>query len=157
MKVSPNPCMPDLIPTEAIELVQGLPCVPCLIRSPQRGVEEKMPCWLHSHPKAHSLVQQFIHQPCTHQLRGRCRHVAKIVVIEIERNPLMRLVMHSKIASAQAGSGRDAIGSQALGCIHDKGVIDRNGSLVEQSVLEEQEWAVQFPLQRVDRYARGAR
>src|SRR5215469_2042384 len=100
--------------------------VSSLLAAPQSGVKNNVANGLDVNSEIESLEQKLIHQSGAYDCRGRCRHVAKIVVIDVEVKALAGLQMDREIAAADAGSRTDAICGNAAWIVGNERVINRD-------------------------------
>src|SRR6266576_1708845 len=138
VKVGAEARVQDFAPSDAVHLIPGFVFVTSFLTLAQRGVEHDVADGFNVNSDIYSLEQKLVDQSCTH---NRCRcggHVAEIVVIDIEEEPVARLKMNREIAAANAGAGTNAIGGDAARVVGNERVIDRDRVSERSFVLEEQ-------------------
>src|SRR5262245_36376009 len=110
---------------------------------------------LHPRPAAETLEQRLSQQARSDQLRVESWNVAKVSMVEVEFQALHGLHPNREETAADAGAwgGDDRIPARTVGL---QRVIDREVSLVEDSILEEHERPIDAPLQQVDSHAGSA-
>src|SRR6266852_810392 len=97
------------------------------------------------YPRADSLEKQFVREASTDNWSSGSGHIAKIVVIKIERETALWLEVSGRVTAADSGARPDSICRDALGRVDDQRVVHRNGALVRSFVLEEYIGAIEFP------------
>src|SRR6202011_5135617 len=93
---------PDVIHCDTIKLVPGATCVSRPATLAEVRVESNVPNWFDTSSKAHTLKQVLVQKTGGDQSRTERGHIAKIVVVDVERNSLVRLNPESEKVPAEA-------------------------------------------------------
>src|SRR5882757_4409374 len=114
MDVGTNAAAPNLVPCDAIHLIEAASHITGLVAPAQARVNSKLAPRFNADACVHALIEKLVDESCTDKHGRRCRSITKIVMRKIERNPLFWIHSHAEIAASNSCAERDAVRADAL-------------------------------------------